>query len=114
MKQPFLPREKLGKKAQRALDREKRVTWDGVNPVTKRIESKKLYQRTKPSRLYTDDGMGVFFSSAAAAPAAPCPALQFPHARDIIVYPPLQRMPGRDAGAWNWQTSTKEARNGTV
>lgn len=61
MKQPFVPKEKLGKKAQRALNRERRITWDGIRPITKRIESKKTYKRIKPSRRYTDDGMRVLY-----------------------------------------------------
>ena len=35
----FIPREKLGKKARRALDAEKRATW-GFSPVTRKVENK--------------------------------------------------------------------------
>ncbi len=42
----FIPREKLGKRARKALDRERRVLWT-VPPATKRIESKKAYDRKK-------------------------------------------------------------------
>ncbi len=47
----FTPREKLGKKAKRALDQAKRQTWGTIRPATKRIESKKRYRRTDPQSL---------------------------------------------------------------
>lgn len=56
----FVPYEKLSKSKKRELDRKKRVTWGNVNPVTKKVESKKLYKRK--SRSFTDysDGFGTF------------------------------------------------------
>lgn len=56
----FVPYEKLSKSKKRELDRKKRVTWGNVNPVTKKVESKKLYKRK--SRNFTDysDGFGTF------------------------------------------------------
>ena len=48
----FVQYEKLSKSKKRELDRKKRVTWGNVNPVTKRVESKKLYKRK--SRNFTD------------------------------------------------------------
>lgn len=48
----FIPREKLGKKARRLLDREGRNEW-GLSPVTRRVESKKKYSRKKES--HADD-----------------------------------------------------------
>ena len=42
----FIPREKLGKKARRALDAEKRATWS-FSPVTRKVENKKHYDRKK-------------------------------------------------------------------
>ena len=48
MKQ-MVPKAKMGKKARKRLDAEKRAFWT-VNPVTKRIESKKQYSRAKASR----------------------------------------------------------------
>ena len=53
----FVPKEKLGKKAKRELDRARRATWGGVNPVTRRAENKKAYKRTKPASWYMDDSM---------------------------------------------------------
>ena len=37
----FVSREKLGKKARKELDRQRRVTWD-FSPVTKTVESNKI------------------------------------------------------------------------
>ena len=48
----FIPREKLGKKARRLLDRENRSEW-GLSPVTRRVESKKKYSRKRKS--HADD-----------------------------------------------------------
>ena len=54
------PRKKLGKKARRALDAEKRATW-GFTPVTRKVENKKHYDRKKSARVWKDDfGMSVF------------------------------------------------------
>ena len=44
----FIPREKLGKKARRLQDRERRCEW-GLSPVTRRVESKKKYSRKRKS-----------------------------------------------------------------
>lgn len=56
----FVPYEKLSKAKKRELDRKKRVTWGNVNPVTRKVESKKHYKRK--SRDFTDysDGFGAF------------------------------------------------------
>lgn len=42
----FIPREKLSKKARRALDSQQRATWP-CSPVAKKVESKKLYTRNR-------------------------------------------------------------------
>ena len=44
----FIPKGKLSKKAQKELNRQRRVTWE-FSPVTKTVESKKLYNRKKNS-----------------------------------------------------------------
>lgn len=59
--QAFIPREKLGKKARRALDRAKRRTWDGVSPVTRKAPDKTKYDRTKSGFRYDDYGSRIFF-----------------------------------------------------
>ena len=56
----FIPRGKLGKKARRALDAEKRATW-GFSPVTRKVENKKHYDRKKSAHAWKDDfGMSAF------------------------------------------------------
>ena len=56
----FIPREKLGNKARRALDAEKRATWS-FSPVTRKVENKKHYDRKKSARVWKDDfGMSAF------------------------------------------------------
>ena len=56
----FVPKAKMGKKAARELAKQKRVTWD-ISPVTRKMESKKVYNRKKRSHdRYDDYGMGVF------------------------------------------------------
>ena len=56
----FVPKEKLSKKAQKELNRQRRVTWT-FSPVTKTVESRKLYNRKKNSHDRQEDyGMGVF------------------------------------------------------
>ena len=37
----FISRDKLSKKARKELDSQKRRTWNGINPVTRTVESKK-------------------------------------------------------------------------
>ena len=44
----FIPRDKLSKKARKLLDRERRAGW-GLSPVTRRVESKKRYNRKHKS-----------------------------------------------------------------
>lgn len=58
----FIPREKLGKKARRSLDKAKRSTFEAISPVTKTVDSKKLYTRRNPPLHVEDDGTGVPFS----------------------------------------------------
>ena len=57
----FIPKEKLGKKARKQLDTEQRSTW-AFSPVTKKVESKKLYNRKRKAHdRYDDYGMGFSF-----------------------------------------------------
>ena len=48
----FIPKEKLGKKARKQLDSEQRTTW-AFSPVTKKVESKKLYNRKEKPMTVT-------------------------------------------------------------
>lgn len=47
----FVPREKMSKKARRALDSQRRAGW-GISPVTRRAENKKAYSRKR--KLHSD------------------------------------------------------------
>ena len=55
-----IPFEKLSKKKQREISAKQRGSWNGVNPVTRKVESKKLYNRQK-ARKWQDDAMAVLF-----------------------------------------------------
>lgn len=55
-----IPYNKLSKKAQRELDNQQRMTWNGLNPITRKIESKKLYRRKKTHEGFDDSCYGSF------------------------------------------------------
>ena len=38
----FVPKDKMSKKAQKELNRQRRVTWE-FSPVTKTVDSRKIY-----------------------------------------------------------------------
>lgn len=57
----FVSREKLSKKDRKELDHQRRTTWS-FSPVTKKVESKKLYNRKKAQRLNRDDFSAVPFA----------------------------------------------------
>ena len=57
MRGKFIPREKLGKKARKALDSEGRAAW-GIRPTVRRVESKKIYSRKRKAHDRQDDGVG--------------------------------------------------------
>ena len=45
----FVPKDKLSKKAQKELNRQRRTIWD-FSPVSRIVDSKKLYSRKKKAR----------------------------------------------------------------
>ena len=56
----FVPREKLNKKARRKLDLQQRRKWP-FPPVTKTVESGKVYKRHQKSHDYQDEwNRGIF------------------------------------------------------
>ena len=64
----FVPKNKLSKKAQKELNRKRRVMWE-FSPVTKTVESKKVYSRKKNAHVRDDYGMSdfhIYFPSATA------------------------------------------------
>ena len=59
----FIPYEKLSKKEKRKIDLAKRQTWDELNPVTRKPESSKAYNRNKDrnwKRDYHESSSGIF------------------------------------------------------
>lgn len=56
----FIPYEKLSKKKQRELDRLKRNTWGKLNPVTRKPENPKAYNRRK-ARNWNDPDRAFSF-----------------------------------------------------
>ena len=57
----FVPKDKMSKKAQRKMAAERRSTWT-FPPVTKKIDSKKNYNRKRISRTRYDDGREILFA----------------------------------------------------
>ena len=66
MAKPFVPKEKLSKKAKRELDRKKRQLW-AISPVTRRSENRKRDDRKRRYRI-DDDGTASFFYSFGSPP----------------------------------------------
>lgn len=56
----FIPCEKLSKKKQREQNAKRRGNWYGLNPVTRKPENSKAYNRRK-ARKWSDDSMTVPF-----------------------------------------------------
>ena len=62
----FIPYEKLSKKEKRKLDQAKRQTWGELNPVTRKPENSKAYNRNKSrnwKRDYHEPVPGFLFAS---------------------------------------------------
>lgn len=57
----FIPFEKLSKKKKQEINRMKRHDWKGINPVTRRSENKKAYNRKKIRRNYDDYTADFYF-----------------------------------------------------
>ena len=57
----FIPKEKLSKKAQKELNRQRRVTWE-FSPVTKTVDSRKIYSRKKKAQDREDYGLSFFYT----------------------------------------------------
>ena len=58
----FIPKSKLSKKAQKELNRQRRVTWE-FSPVTKTVDSRKIYSRKRKAQNRDDYGLGFFYAS---------------------------------------------------
>ena len=55
----FIPKDKLSKKAQKELNRQRRVTWE-FSPVTKTVDSRKIYSRKRKAQNRDDYGLSFF------------------------------------------------------
>jgi len=55
-----VPLEKQSKKRQRAYYAARRGSWNGVCPVTKTVESKKVYNRKRAKRRWEPDALPDF------------------------------------------------------
>ena len=73
----FIPYEKLPKKEKRKLDQAKRQTWGELNPVTRKPENSKAYNRNKArnwKRDYHEPFPGLFYNfTPNAAPGSAGP-----------------------------------------
>ncbi|MBO4561992.1 MAG: hypothetical protein J5772_00080 [Clostridia bacterium] len=47
----FIPYKKLSKRKRRELDNEQRGSWGAVNPVTRAIKSRKIYDRKRDKEI---------------------------------------------------------------
>lgn len=57
----FIPFEKLSKRKKRELLAQKRRTWGGLNPVTRKPENPKAYKRIKARKWGEDATTDVPF-----------------------------------------------------
>ncbi len=57
----FIPFEKLSKKKQRELNAAKRNTWGSMNPVTRKPDNSKAYNRRK-AQSWKKDSSSVPFA----------------------------------------------------
>ena len=59
----FIPYEKLSKKEKRKIDQARRQTWGELNPVTRKPENSKAYNRNKArdwKREYHEPTSGLY------------------------------------------------------
>ena len=54
MSAKFIPYEKLSKKEKEKLNKARRQTWGELNPVTRKPENSKAYNRAKSKRAPMD------------------------------------------------------------
>ncbi len=56
----FIPYEKLSKKKRRELDKLKRGSWGGLNPVTRTPKNPKAYDRRKAQNWKKESGSAPY------------------------------------------------------
>ncbi|MDD6175276.1 MAG: hypothetical protein PUC59_05915 [Firmicutes bacterium] len=84
--QKFIPKEKLSKKAKRELNALQRKTWNGINPVTRKPENPKAYNRKKLRREDRKSGEAFLFA------AEFFDAGKNPERRPIFCYDPFRKL----------------------
>ncbi len=62
----YIPYEKLSKKEKRRLDSQRRTTWGCVNPVTRKPENSKAYNRNKARNWRREDQFRAFLFAFSA------------------------------------------------
>ena len=55
----FVAKDKMSKKAQKELNRQRRVTWE-FSPVTKTVDSRKIYSRKRKAQIRGDYDLSFF------------------------------------------------------
>ena len=63
----FIPYEKLSKKEKRKIDQARRQTWGELNPITRKPENSKSYNRNKTrnwKRECHETNSGLFFTDS--------------------------------------------------
>ena len=56
----FIPYEKLPKKKQHELDQQKRGSWNGIKPVTRKPEDSKVYNQKKAQSWKKENSDALF------------------------------------------------------
>jgi hypothetical protein len=67
MKQQFVPLEKLSKRKQKERHAAQRKDWGSLNPVTRKVENGKAYNRKKSKRGWCEHEqprLGFLFNAA--------------------------------------------------
>lgn len=108
----FIPKDKLSKKAQKELNRQRRVTW-GFSPVTKTVDNRKIYSRKQKAQNREDDGLGVFLSdyTISSEQLTPEEYIDFLKRTDLGSQYPKERFDERIARLVNTVSVSLTARN---
>ncbi len=56
----YIPVDKLSKKQKKAYYAARRGSWNGVNPVSRQVPSKKIYNRKQAKHWRDEDALPVF------------------------------------------------------
>ena len=66
----FIPYKKMSKKKQKEINQKKRASWNGLNPVTRKSENRKAYNRKKVLKWNDDSSQDLFIFLLSAKKAA--------------------------------------------